>query len=407
MWEQIRSNRRKSVVLVLFMALVLLGLGFVIGEAFQPGAGLFGLAIATAIWAVMGLVSYFQGGHIMMAMSGARKIEKSDHPQLFNVVEEMQIAAGMSKMPDIYIIDSMALNAFATGRDPDHAAVAVTAGLLGRLNRDQLQGVIAHEISHVVNRDILFMTMIGVMLGAIAMISQVFLRGMFYSGGRRRRSRSSSGGDQAQIIFMVLAIVLAILAPIVGQVIYFAASRRREYLADANAAVLTRYPEGLASALEAIAHDPSPELPQASSATAPLYIDNPLRKGPRKAIGLFTTHPPIEERVRILRGISGSEVSFAGYQQSLNTVSGDRAGHIPASAMGLTGQPMRSGVSKPKPTARPPRRQMRKAYDAVRKSHGYTFAQCDCGAQLKIPPNFRHSTAKCPRCHSTVAVPGR
>ena len=180
MWEQIRSNRRKSVVLVVGMALILLGLGYVIAEAAVPGAGVFGLGIATIVWLIMSLVAYFRGDAILLRAGGARRIEKKDHPTLFNVVEEMKIASGLSKMPDIYIIDDASMNAFATGRNPDKAAVAVTSGMLSKLSRDELQGVIGHEIAHVVNRDVLLMTMVGVMLGAVVMVSQIYLRSMFF-----------------------------------------------------------------------------------------------------------------------------------------------------------------------------------------------------------------------------------
>jgi len=263
MWELIRANKRNSIVLMVVMAVVLLLVGFVIGLAwFGPEGGLFGLMIATVVWLVMMLVSFSSGDQILLAASKATRVTHDVHPQLFNVVEEMKIAASLPAMPKVYIINDPAPNAFATGRSPNTASVAVTAGLLARLNRDELQGVIAHEISHILNRDILFVTLAGVMLGSIVLLSQVFLRGMFYSsmmGSRRRYSSGSGGGGgYAQIIMLVLAIVVAILAPIMASLLYFALSRRREYLADAGATRLTRYPEGLASALEKIAGDPSP-----------------------------------------------------------------------------------------------------------------------------------------------------
>lgn len=409
MWEQIRSNKRRSVVLVLAMAFLLIALGFVIGEAVQPGAGVIGVGVATLVWGITGLVSYFQGGRILMAVSGARRIRKEDHPKLFNVVEEMVIASGMKKMPEVYIIDSPALNAFATGRDPDHAAVAVTAGLLGRLNRDQLQGVIAHEISHVVNRDILFMTLLGVMLGSIVMISEIFLRGMFY-GGRSRRSRSSSrGGGQGQAIMVILALLLAVLAPLIAHIIYFAASRRREYLADANGAVLTRYPEGLASALETISQDHGVRLEAANRATAPMFIVNPLQRRSLTSVDLFSTHPPTEERIRILRSMGGVSASFKAYQDAWKTVSGRGAGRLPQAVLGLTGQPVRPASEEPAVAdARPevatarPRAPIREAMDAVRKAHDYRFVDCTCGLRIKIPPNYTRPHVVCPRCRRSV-----
>ncbi len=246
-------------------------------RAYQPqGGGFIGIGLAFFIWIILSLISYYSGDSILLAVSGAKEVTPDVHPQLFNVVEEMKIASGLPAMPKIYIIDTPAANAFATGRKPDNCAIAVTAGLLNRLNRDELQGVVAHETSHVVNRDIQFMTFAGVMLGSIVLISQIFVRGMWFSGGGRYRSRDRGGG-QAQAIFMIVAIVFAILAPIFAQLLYFAISRRREYLADASAARLTRYPEGLASALEKIAKVPD-KLETANDATAPLYIINPLTK---------------------------------------------------------------------------------------------------------------------------------
>lgn len=407
MWEQIRANKRRSVILVIMMALVLLGLGFVIGEASEPGAGLVGLVIAFVVWSVMALVSYYSGGNILLAFSGARKVSREDNPRLYNVVEEMQIAAGLKKTPDVYIIDTMAPNAFATGRDPDHAAVAVTAGLLAKLNRDQLQGVIAHEIGHVRNRDILFMTLLSVMLGAIVLISEVFLRKLFYFGAGRR-SRSSSGGNQLQIVMILVAIVFAILAPLLGQIIYFAASRRREYLADASAAVFTRYPEGLASALEIIAGGSSEPIPGASRATAPLYINNPLS---RSAVGLFSTHPPIEQRIAILRGMGRSgEASFKAYQGAYGNATHRASSIVPQSALGLAAVPLRSAAASDDapqgqaPAAASPRKAMREAYDTVRKANRYAFINCECGLRIKLPPTYRNPSVTCPRCGTLHVV---
>jgi heat shock protein HtpX len=232
MWELIRANKRSSIVLMVLMAVVLMLLGFVIGMAFFGGeGGFFGLIIATAIWLVLTLISFSSGDQILLATSRAKPVTHDVHPQLFNIVEEMKIAAGLPAMPKIYIINDPAPNAFATGRSPKSASVAVTAGLLGRLNRDELQGVIAHEISHILHRDILFITLAGIMLGSIVLLSQVFLRGMFYSsmGSRRRYSSGGKGGGQAQLVMMIVAIVAAILAPIMAYLLYFALSRRRAY----------------------------------------------------------------------------------------------------------------------------------------------------------------------------------
>lgn len=403
MWEQIQSNKRKSVVLVIGMAGLLLGLGFVIGEYYASGAGMFGLLVAFVIWTVMCLVSYFQGDSILLAASGAREIQKEDHPQLFNVVEEMTIASGLPKMPRVFIVDDMAMNAFATGRKPENAAVAVTAGLLGKLNRDQLQGVVAHEVSHVLNRDILLMTVSGIMLGTIVIISEGFLRSLWFGGGRGRRYRSDrrSGGGQGAAIVAVLAIVLAILAPVFAQLIYFAISRRREYLADASAARLTRYPEGLASALEVLASD-THRLAKANKATAPMFIINPMHDEGAMALNATATHPPIDERIRILRSMAGN-ADYSAYQTAWKRVGGDSAGALPASALAAKEDiPVRAPSAEP---VRETRQRLREAGDLLRKTNQFLFLPCVCGAKLKLPPEFKQDHVECPRCKRDLRVP--
>jgi heat shock protein HtpX len=248
---------------------------------------------------VMNLIAFFQGDNIFLALSKARKIERDDHPRLFNIVEEMRIASGLEKMPDIYIIDDPALNAFAAGRDPKRASIAVTSGLLQKLNRDELQGVIGHEMAHIKNRDVLLMAMCGVLLGTIVILAWYATRMLFFGamfGGRRS---SSGGGGQAQLIIFAVGIILMILAPIAAYLIYFAISRKREYLADASSALYTRYPDGLASALEKLGGSTA-QLQSANQATAPMYIINPFRKKGKAASDLTSTHPPISERIRIV-----------------------------------------------------------------------------------------------------------
>ncbi len=402
MWEQIRANRQKTGVLVVLMAGILVGLGFAIGESVQPGAGLYGMGGAGAIWLVMTLTAFFQGDRILLAVSGAKKIEKSDHPELFNLVEEMKIASGLGKMPDIYIMNDMSLNAFAMGRNPDKAAVAVTAGLLAELDRDELQGVIAHEVSHIVNRDVLLMTMIGIMLGSIVMISEVYLRSMFYSshGSRRYSSSRRSNNKQGANPMMVVAIVLAVLSPILAQLIYFAVSRRREYLADANAAVFTRYPEGLASALEKLGRSSTP-VKRATKATAAMYITNPFKKA--KLSGLTSTHPPVNERIAILRKLGGN-VSYGTYQTAWSAVGGKKAGRVPASALqDDTTRAIRP--ANPGSARKSSQQQLREAGDLLRKANQFIFLPCVCGLRLKVPPNFEHDTIDCPKCHRELAVP--
>ncbi len=405
MWELIRTNKRNSIFLMVLMAAVLLSLGFVIGMATmgQEG-GLFGVAIAAVIWLVLALVSLSSGDQILLAASGAQRVTHDVHPQLFNVVEEMKIAAGLPAMPKVYIINDPAPNAFATGRSPQSASIAVTAGLLARLNRDELQGVVAHEMSHILHRDILYVTLAGIMLGTVVLLSQVFLRGMFYQsmGSRRRYSSGNQGGGQAQAVVAVIAILAAILAPIMAQLFYFALSRRREYMADAGGARLTRYPEGLASALEKIANDPSPQLASANNVTAPMYFANPFKKrGHRTLSDLTSTHPPISERIRILRSMSQG-ASYRDYAQAYTAVTHSKS-IVPAAALSQEEIQIRQGQAE---TARPEKvpKQVHQIGDIMRKVNGFAFLTCLCGLKLKIPPNFRGDTVQCPRCNRPLSL---
>ena len=400
MWELIRANKRNSVILMALMGVVMLSLGFCIGYfIFGQNGMLLGILISIVIWAIMMLVSFTSGDQVFLACSGAKKIDHAQHPQLFNVVEEMAISASIP-MPKVYIINDPAPNAFATGRSPKSASVAVTAGLLAKLNRDQLQGVIAHEISHILNRDILFITMAGVMLGSITLISQVFLRGMFYSSmtGSRRRcsSRSTSGGGQAQLILMIIAIIAAILAPIMAQILYFAVSRKREYLADASAVRLTRYPQGLAEALEKISSDSGPQLSSANKITAPMYIANPMKKKNGMSLSnLSSTHPPISERIKILRSMhSGS--SLKDYNTSYQKATSKTA-VIPNSGLETIATPIRSpGVDSIK--NKTTKQQVHQINDIMRIVNGFAFLTCSCGLKMKIPPNYKNSSVICPKC---------
>jgi len=407
MWELIRVNKRNSVILIVTMAVVLLLLGFIIGFALfnRLDAGFFGIIIATAVWLIITIISFSSGDRILLASSKAVPVTHDVHPQLFNVVEEMKIAAGLPKMPKIYIINDPAPNAFATGRNPENASVAITAGLLGKLNRDELQGVMAHEISHIVHRDILFVTLAGIMLGSIVLLSQVFLRGMFYSsmGSRRRYSSGGKGGGQAQLVLLIVAIVAAILAPIMAYLLYFALSRKREYLADAGAARLTRYPEGLASALEKIAGDTSAQLSSANKVTAPMYIVNPLKKAKaRKLADLTSTHPPISERIKILRSLTHG-ASFNDYSRAYSEIT-KRKSIIPPSALTKEQVEIREAREKEVKKKRI-EKQIHDIGDIMRRVNGFIFLTCVCGLKLKIPPNFKQSTVKCPRCHNIINLP--
>ena len=402
MWELIRINKRNSVLLLMLMAVCLLGLGAVIGMAIRgPDGGMLGLMIATGIWVVLTVISFSSGDQILLAASNATAVTHDVHPQLFNVVEEMAIASGLP-MPKVYIINDPAPNAFATGRNPKIASVAVTAGLLGKLNRDELQGVIGHEMSHILHRDILFVTLAGIMLGSVVLISQVFLRGMMYGGGSRRRYSSGGGkGGGGAAILLIIAIVVAILAPIMTQLLYFALSRRREYLADAGAVRLTRYPEGLASALEKIANDHAPQLASANKVTAPMFIVNPFKKmGEWNLSDLTSTHPPISERIRILRNMSQG-ASLKDYSDSFVNVTKSRT-IMPASALTKEDIALRQASAEAKNEQR--EKQLRQVGDIMRKVNGFVFLTCACGMTLKIPPNYSAATVECPRCHTVHNV---
>lgn len=302
--DRIAVNRRNSLLLIAVFLAFVAAFGYVIGYAWigDPMGALFGLVLAFAAGAVSGFATYYGGDRMVLAASQAREITHDEAPVLYNVVEEMALAGGLP-IPKVYIIDDTAPNAFATGRDPEHASVAVTSGLLEKLDRDELQGVIAHEMAHVGNFDIRYAMLVGVLVGTTVLISDFFLRGLWFGGGRRR-----SGGGQAQIIMLVVAILLAVLAPLFARLLQLSISRQREYLADATAVRLTRNPKGLADALQKISSDRE-VLEVANRATAHLYIVNPIKRFEKRARGLFSTHPPVEERIMVLRQIEAGGIA--------------------------------------------------------------------------------------------------
>ncbi|MBL7140884.1 MAG: M48 family metallopeptidase [Planctomycetes bacterium] len=301
--QLIAANKRNSVLLVVVFVLFICGLGGLLGWAIWGDwrAAVPSIAIALVVALVTGLIGYYSGPQAVLALSRARPISKQDDPQLYNVAEELTLASGLP-MPKLYIIDTPAMNAFATGRDPEHAHIAVTSGLRDRLGRDQLQGVLAHELSHVKNFDIRFMTLMAVLVGTVVMLAHIGTRAMWFGGGRRRGS--GKGGGLVMLVVLIVALVLAVVAPILARLIQLAVSRQREFLADASAAHMTRYPEGLASALEALAADVH-EMPQANGANAHLFIHEPrMARGERKRHGsVWSSHPPIEERIARIRAI--------------------------------------------------------------------------------------------------------
>ncbi len=398
MWEAIESNRRRARILVAGMAILLVALGALIGAVAAPsrGGAMVGTAIALFIWLLLWVIAVLQGDSIMLSLAGAEKISHADAPQLFNVVEEMTIASGLGKMPEVYVIPDDRPNAFAAGRTPETRVVCVTSGLLRLMTRDELQGVIAHEIGHHKNNDPALIILMGVMMGAIVLIADLFLRGNF--GGRRRSSRNGDGG--VQVVLAILALLLAILAPILAQMMYFALSRRREYLADASAARFTRFPEGLASALEKISVHAQARR-EANRVLAPMYIVNPMEA--LAAVGLFSTHPPTEDRIRILRSMGGG-VGYVDYDAAFRKVTGKGClgartlqGDTPAQARA------------PSPAEAAPREatvsRSREVGNLLGRIDGLTMMRCACGVGIKVPPGVPWESIPCPRCGRENEVP--
>ena len=313
-YNQIGSNKRQSVVLAAFVVIVLGVLGYVIGFAISgsPSGALAVTVLAVGLGSLSGVATYFGGDKLVLTASGAKAVDEASAPQLMNVVREMAIAANVP-MPAVYIIDDSAPNAFATGRDPQHASVAVTSGLLDKLDREELQGVLGHELSHVRNFDIRFTLIVAVMVGAIAILADFFLRFTFWGGGRRS---NREGGGGAQAIIFVIAIVLAILAQIIARFIQLAVSRQREYLADASSVELTRNPYGLERALAKISGDQE-VLEVANRGTQHMYFTNPIKKFEQRSSGLMSTHPPILDRINRLRQLTGEQPLDAADSASL------------------------------------------------------------------------------------------
>jgi heat shock protein HtpX len=426
MWELIRANKRRSRLLAGSMLVLLLVLGFCIGQAAgvsmtqqgyaeyiegnsetllqqmygDPTGGLIGAAAAAVLWLIMVVTTLFWGDSLVLRSMGAKEIRKEDHPVLFNVVEEMTLAARLSKMPRVFMIGSMAKNAFATGRSPDNAAVTVTAGLLSELTRDELQGVVAHEVSHIVNRDILFMNTVIVMLGVMVMIGEGFVRVLFHSGsGSRYSSSNRKLGGPAVLILVVIALLAAIVVPVLARIIFYSVSRKREYLADACATVYTRFPEGLASALEQIGTGGS--VFEATKATAAMFISNPLDQ---EKAGWFDTHPPLRQRIAVLRNMGGA-VSFERYNASFQRAARRPVG-FPASAFsGDAEAEVREAGGENRKTLEGRRRRKRDATDLLRVMGQFIFLPCVCGLTIKVPQDFPHPSIECPRCRRSAKVP--
>jgi heat shock protein HtpX len=316
-YDQISANKRNSFLLAVGVVALFAVLGLTIGYAIvgTPVGAVGVMGLALAVGAMSGIGAFFSGDKLVLAVSGAREVDEATAPQLLNVVREIAIAANVP-MPKVYIVDDTAPNAFATGRDPQHASLAITTGLLEKLDREELQGVIGHEMSHVRNLDIRFSLIVGVMVGAIAILADFFLRFTFWGGVSGRRSDRDSGGNGIQAVIMIVAIVLAILAPIISRFIQLSVSRQREYLADASSVELTRNPYGLERALAKIGSDKE-VLEVANRGTQHMYFTNPIKKFEERSSGLMSTHPAILDRINRLRQLTGEAPLEASEAASL------------------------------------------------------------------------------------------
>ncbi|MFC1647995.1 M48 family metallopeptidase [Nanoarchaeota archaeon] len=291
-FDEVSANKWKSVVLISFFIILIGVLGAVIGILY---ADIYiGIIMAVIVAIIYSFFGFFSGNNMILAMTGAKPVTKKEYPYLYHTIEGLSIAAGIP-VPKAYVIEDSAMNAFATGRDPEHASITVTTGLLKVLDRQELEGVIAHEMSHIKNYDVRFMMLTVVLVGIVTLLSDFLLRSFLWGGGKR------DSDNKVGIILIVVGLALAILTPIIGQLIKLAISRKREFAADANAVVLTRYPPGLTGALAKISKDPDPLVDKANRATAPLFISTPFRKKSGYVTALFSTHPPIDERIARLK----------------------------------------------------------------------------------------------------------
>jgi heat shock protein HtpX len=421
MWEAIAANRRRSALLIALMGIILMTLGACIGmlasmhiDSFTGDVGLpesgdtalagalYGAAGAAGLWLLMWLLAAFGGEHLMLQSVHARRITKADSPRLWNTVEEMSLAAGLAQMPRVYLVEDPAPNAFAVGRKPEHAAVAVTTGLLRLLNRDELQGVVAHEIGHIHNLDIRFMTMAAVLVGSVELLSRVVLHVGPHAGHGRRGGGGRSGKGAG--LLLALVFVLAVVSPMLAQLLYLACSRQREYLADASAARFTRYPEGLASALEKIAVNQSGYKVEAvNRAVAALCIINPLEH--LKLSSMVSTHPPTEARIKILRSMGGG-AGYVDYEAAWKRVQGHNARLAALEAAARSDERIRARAASSEPDAAPAAvDRAREVADLIDRFANYLLIPCACGMRIKVPPGYHREAVECPRCSRLNALP--
>ncbi|MCR5260707.1 MAG: M48 family metallopeptidase [Candidatus Gastranaerophilales bacterium] len=450
MWHQIAINKRNSCILLTLMLLVLLVLGAAFGmlisyyfpiemarsadfQQMMLHSAQDGIIVAFVVWCILLLCALTNGKNAILALNQAYKLPEYSHLVLENVVEEMSIAAGLPKPPEIYVIDTAMPNAFATGLNPKKAAIAVTTGLLVELDRDELQAVVAHEIAHIVNRDTMYMIFAGVMIGTIVFLSELGLRFM-RNGFRSKRCR---GGGKGDLIILVVCLFLMILAPILAQLLYFSISQRREYLADACAVQYTRYPQGLATALAKISGSLY-MFRDADKITSAMYIVHPLDyekryKSTYSMFGnAFSTHPPTEKRIKILEKMTGAD--FNAYNEAFVKVSKfgkrpllkkeflygvkpmeiqnpkekkEKENPVP-SAMGIAaaaaGVAVLSEAEKAHKLAKEKVERKRSAQNIVLKANNYIEKECSCGTKFKFPEEYEGQTIRCPHCKQNILV---
>ncbi len=407
MWELIRINKRKSLFVLILMFILMVSLSGAVGAGFYAAdwvtGMLWGALIGVILWAVQSAVAYFAGDDIVLHFNMAVVVTPESYPQLYNIVEEMKIAAGLAVMPEIYIVQSAGLNAFATGIRSEKTAICVTSGLVENLNRDELQGVIAHEMSHILNRDVLFMTFAGVMLGTITMLSNVMLRGTVLSNSNNRRSRKKGGFSGGHPVVILIILLFAIVAPILARIFYFTISKKREYLADASAARLTRYPIGLASALQKIAKHSSVDF--VSKITAPMFIVNPrFAGGDEDSLFAASTHPPIYKRIAILTQLQhGGKVSLENYQK-LYEKELETSGLFSKTSLESDKSEAVRAESAEKITEFTESR--KEVADVILANTGFKILTCECGLKIKLPPSDLRMKVVCPRCRKELSVSG-
>jgi len=434
MWEQITYNQIMTAVLVIVMAILWIMIGFVVGiiPAFPlritfTESCIYGMIAASMIWTIMGLVAYFRGDDIILALSKARKIGTDDIHRLNNIIEEMKIASGLEIIPLMYIIDDPALNAFAVGCRPNKAAIIVTSGLLAKLNRDELQGVIAHETAHIKNRDVLLMTMCSMLLGVMVVLSPLYAM-LYTSGPNKSRMVIKPRGDLTLGLIVLVGCLAGIVwstflpltlispwdtrefrgivlislifwgpifffaIPLIAHTISSAISRRREYLADATAVLYTRYPEGLASALEKIAAS-TYQVKSATALTAPLYITNPYREKGMAASDVTETHPPISERIKILRSMA--RISYTDYDRAYRKLRGTDKSVLPNYAIARTGTAI---IRASQRDDTKPLQRARETSNILWAISNYKLINCACGTRMRLPPRYNLSEIRCPHC---------